>query len=258
MNTLDSLDFTPSAQANSRPHIIRAQSRFDLTLLLRNGEQLLLMLVIPLALLVGLTYATFISLTGDSRINIVTPGILALAVMSTAFTSLAISTGFDRRYGVLKYLGVTPLGRSGLVASRSIAVLLVEIIQLAIISAVAFALGWHPAGNVISVLLLLAVGTAAFASWALVIAGWLRAEATLAVANAIFLVLLMAGSTIIPSSDIPGGMAAVGRLLPSGALGDGLREVLTAGNPLPIWSLVVLAAWAVVGTIVATRTFKWE
>src|SRR5215470_697326 len=103
-----------------------AQAGLEFRTLIRNGEQLLLTLVIPVLLLVVFSAEALINIGPGSRINFIAPGILALAVMSTSFTSLAIGTSFERRYGVLKRLGSTPLSRGGLVAAKAVTVLAVE------------------------------------------------------------------------------------------------------------------------------------
>jgi len=243
-----------------RHTIVFRQSVFELRLLLRNGEQILLTLLIPVVLLVGLGRTTVVSV-GDidaARIDVVVPGILALAVMSTAFTSLAISTGFDRRAGVLKFLGATPLLRSGLLWSRAGATLAMVAIQLLVLLPLAFAMGWSPAGSLLSALVVIAAGVASFATLGIALAGLLRAEATLAAANAIYLLLLLAGGVVIPLSELPGSMAAIAALLPSGALGEGLRQVLLHGEALPWPQLAVLLAWTAAAGLVASRTFRWE
>ena len=194
-----------------------------------------------------------------SAVDTLTPGILALAVMSTSFTSLAIATGFERRYGVLKRLGASPLPRSGLLAGKVGALLCVELLQAVVICAVAFGLGWSPtltAGSVVGALLTAALGTAAFASLGLLVAGALRAEATLAAANLVYLLLMAGGAVVLPSSSY-GGFGHVLAYLPSGALGGGLRQSLL-GQGFPGWQLLVLAVWAAVGTLLTSRTFKWE
>jgi ABC-2 type transport system permease protein len=109
-----------------------------------NAEQLLLALVLPVLLLVALNEVSTPDLGPGRRIDVLTPGVLALAVMSTSFTSQAIATGFDRRYGVLRMLGTTPLGRSGLLAGKVLAVLAVQAVQLLVLGGVALALGWQP------------------------------------------------------------------------------------------------------------------
>jgi ABC-2 type transport system permease protein len=229
--------------------------------MVRNGEQLLLAVVIPVLVLVGgVAGAHRIGIHFDERaIDALTPGVLALAVMSTAFTSLAIATGFERRYGVIKRLGSSPLPRSGLLLGKIGGLLVVELMQVVVIGAVAFALGWEPRRSAIALagaLLALLLGTFAFASLGLFLAGALRAEATLAAANLVYL-LLMAGGAVVLPADAYGGAGHALTWLPSGALGEAMRAALIHGD-VATGSLVVLAAWGALGTVLTARTFTWE
>jgi ABC-2 type transport system permease protein len=181
--------------------------------------------------------------------------------MSTAFTSQAIATGFERRYGVLKRLGATPLSRRGLVAAKTLTVLAVEVLQSALIVIVALALGWNPHGGAAAAawsVVLMVVGTAAFSGLALLMAGTLRAEATLAAANLVYLVMLGIGGVVFPLTKFPAGARPLLKLLPADALSDGLRSMLQLGGGLPVRDLLVLAVWAVAGIGLAVRTFRWE
>jgi len=230
-------------------------------LLLRNGEQLLLALVIPVIVLVGgVLAADRVGLDFPAgSVATLTPGVLALAVLSTSFTSLAISTGFERRYGVLKRLGASPLPRSGLLLGKVGALLLVELLQVVVIGLTALLLGWSPAPGLpgaVGAALVVLLGTAAFASWGLFLAGVLRAEATLAAANLVYLLLMAGGAVVVPSTSY-GAAAPFVELLPSGALGDGLRVAFLDGA-VPVVPLVVLAVWTAVGTALTARTFSWE
>lgn len=233
-------------------------ARFEVVQLLRNGEQLLLTVIIPTLLLVLFAKVDVVDLGPGSRIAFLAPGILALAVMSTAFTAQAIGTGFERRYGVLKWLGSTPLPRWGLLAGKTLAVLAIEVGQLVLLGVVAVALGWRPSGSPwLAVLLLLVLGTAAFSGLALLMAGTLRAEATLAGANLLYLLLLLGGGIVIPLTKFPSGVRLVLGLLPSTALADGLRAAFVDGDVR--WaSMAILAAWAVVALAAAARWFHWE
>lgn len=251
----------PAPGAAPLPRMVRAQAALELRTLLRNGEQLLLTLVIPVLLLLAFGHEDLVSIGSGSRIDFVVPGILALAVMSTAFTGLAIGTGFERRYGVLKRLGASPLSRRGLIAAKTVTVLVVEVGQFALVLAVGALLGWSPVASpaaVVWVPLLLLAGTAAFTGLALLMAGTLRAEATLAAANLLYLILLGLGGILFPLTKFPAGARPVLRLLPSGALSDGLRTVLAHGGGLPARDFVVLCIWAVAGIALAARTFRWE
>ena len=250
--------FTPQPGASTPISRVRAQGIADVMGTLRNGEQLLLTLVIPLGLLVALTWFDFGGTGTTSSIDAVAPGVIALAVMSTAFTSLAIATGFDRRAGALRLLGTTPLTRIQLLIARGVSVAVIEAIQIVLIVATAAALGWRPGSGLLWALVLVALGTAAFATWAFVLAGALRAEATLVVANGIYLVLMLAGGVVVPASSLPSGWATVVTYLPSGALAEGLRAALNEPSTAPWAACVVLTVWAVGGFLVAARTFRWD
>jgi ABC-2 type transport system permease protein len=245
----------PAPAAASRGQMLRAQAGAELTLLLRNGEQLLLTMVIPLGLLVGLSTVPAVTVDGR-RVDFFVPGILALAIMSTAFTGQAIATGFDRQYGVLKRLGATPLPRSVLLQAKTLAVLAVELVQVVLLCSVGLALGWHPHGNVLGTVLLIALGTAAFAGLGLLIGGTLPGLTTLAVANLVWLVLLSLGGVVFPLKDYGAAQHAL-VYLPTAALADGLRSLLRDGS-FVVRDAVVLAGWAVAGLAAASRWFRWE
>jgi ABC-2 type transport system permease protein len=251
----------PAPGAAPLPRMIGAQAGLELRTLLRNGEQLVLTLIIPVLLLAAFSKEDLVSYPGHSRIDFLAPGILALAVMSTAFTSQAIATGFERRYGVLKRLGATPLSRRGLIAAKTLTVLVVEALQAILIIVVALAIGWHPRGGVAAAawaVLLMVAATAAFSGLALLMAGTLRAEATLAAANLVYLIMLGIGAVVFPLTKFPAGSRHVLLLLPADALSDGLRSVLQNGSGLPGADLLVLLVWAAVGIALAVRTFRWE
>jgi ABC-2 type transport system permease protein len=253
--------FTPRPGAAPLPRMVLAQARMESRLMLRNGEQLLLAVVIPVIVLVGMVRgAGRLGLDYDHPVvDVVTPGVLALAVLSTSFTSLAIATAFERRYGVLKRLGSSPLPRSGLLAGKVGALVLVEVFQLVVLSVVGQLLGWDPhtgGAGILGAVLAVLLGTAAFASLGLLMAGALRAEATLAAANLVYLLLLAAGAVILPASAY-GSLGDLAAWLPSGALGEAMRQALLDGTVA--WrDLLVLLGWAAVGTAATARTFSWE
>ncbi|GAA0468310.1 ABC transporter permease [Streptomyces sp. NPDC046215] len=256
--------FTPKPGAAPLPRMIRAQAALETRMLLRNGEQLLLTVVIPTLLLVLFSTVDIVTVpvgTADGEgkaVDFLAPGILALAVLSTAFTGQAIATGFERRYGVLKRLGASPLPRWALMAAKTCSVLVTEVLQIVLLTVIAFALGWSPHGNPFAVLLLLVLGTAAFSGLGLLMAGTLKAEATLAAANLVFLLLLVGGGVIVPLDKFPDAAQSVLGLLPISALSDGLRDVLQHGAGMPWGDLGILAVWAVLGLGAAARYFRWE
>lgn len=235
------------------------QLRTELHLVRRNGEQLLLTLGIPVLLLVFFSLVDVLPTGTDEPIDFLAPGVLALAVMSTAMVSLGIGTGFERSYHVLKRLGTTPLGRGRLIAAKIASVAVVEMVQFAVLVPVAYALGWSPNDprwlTAIGVVLL---GTIAFAGLGLTFAGRLRGEINLAALNGLYLVMLLLGGMVVPFSKLPGALRSVAHALPSGALADVLREALANGGTRPGTSLIVLTVWAVVTPIAAAVLFRWD
>lgn len=250
--------FRPDPGRAPAARMIAAATRQELIVLARNSEQLTLSFIIPLAALIAMALVHVGDLP-EPRIATVAPGILALAIMSASFTSQAIITGFDRRYGVLKRLAATGFPRWLLLASKACAALVVVAVQCVLLGAVALlALHWRPAGNPLWVLLLALLGIAAFIGLAMLIGGTMRAEAVLGVANLIWLALIGIGGVLIPLTGAPRWVQIIGDLTPAGALTNGLRAVLTDGAAPGLVPLCVLAAWAALGWLGTVRWFKWH
>jgi ABC-2 type transport system permease protein len=239
---------------------LRAQTAAELRLTLRRGDAVLLTLAIPVGLLVFFSLVQVLPKpAGVHRsVTFLAPGVLALAVMSTAMVSLGIATGFERQYGVLKRLGATPLGRPALLAAKTGSTLAVEVLQAVVLVGVALALGWRPGGDPALAVGAGALATVAFAGVGLLMAGALRAEVTLAAANGLYLALLLLGGMVFPLSELPSGLRQVAEALPAGALSVALHGTLTAGAGAPAWSWAVLAAWAVAAPLAAAAAFRWE
>jgi ABC-2 type transport system permease protein len=251
------LDLSPAGVAAPPSRQLAAQTAMELRLMLRNGEQLLLTVIIPTVLLILFASAPIADLP-KPRIDFLVPGVLALAVMSTAFTGQAIGTGFERRYGVLRRLGTTPLPRGLLLAAKTLSVLCVELLQVALVCLVGLGYGWSPHGSALTVIGLLLSGTLAFSALGLLMAGTLRAEATLAGANLVYLVLLVLGGVAFPLTDFSGGVRQVLQLLPIAALSGGLRVTLETGRSAPLHDWVTLLVWAGAGGAAAARWFRWD
>jgi ABC-2 type transport system permease protein len=241
---------------------LAAQTRAEVYMTLRRGETLLLTIGIPVVFLLFFSTVHVVSTPHQKAVDFFVPGILALAVMSTAMVSLGIATGFERGYGVLKRLGSTPLGRPRLLGAKIVTVVLVEILQGAVLVAVGFALGWNPggsgsggAGAAVGAALL---GTVAFGGIGLFLAGVLKAEVNLAAANGLYIVLLLLGGMVVPIAKLPGGVQAVAKVLPADALAAALHAGLGGGSAVPTLSWVVLAVWAVATPVAAALSFRWE
>jgi ABC-2 type transport system permease protein len=238
----------------------RAQLGAELRLTARRGDSVLLNLAIPVGLLVFFSLVDVLPKPAGVRhaVQFLTPGVMALAVMSTAMVSLGIATGFERQYAVLKRLGSTPLGRGRLLTAKMATVAVVEMAQIAVLVVVGLILGWDPGGPAALAVPAVLLATAAFAGLGLLMAGTLRAELTLAAANGLYLLLLLLGGMIFPLSKLPTALRDVARALPAGALSDALHGSLTAGASVPLRAWIVLAVWGVAAPAAAARLFRWE
>ena len=236
---------------------VLAQTRVELALTLRRGESVLLSLGIPVLLLAFFSVVDVLPTGTEEPIDFLAPGVLALAVMSTAMVGLGIATGFERQYGVLKRLGSTPIGRPALLTAKTLAILAVEVLQVAVLVAVSLALGWRPSGSAVAVASAMLLATVAFAGLGMLMAGRLRGEAVLAAANGLYLVLLLLGGMVIPVGELPAALRAVARALPAAALSDVVHAASSAAA-VPGRAWVVLAAWAVAAPLAAAATFRWE
>jgi ABC-2 type transport system permease protein len=240
-----------------------AQTKAEIYMTLRRGETLLLTVGIPVLFLAFFSSVHVVSTPTAKAVDFFTPGILALAVMSTAMVSLGIATGFERGYGVLKRLGATPLGRPRLLGAKIATIVCVEVVQAAVLVPVGYLLGWHPGGHgaeaaVLSAIAVVLLATVAFAGIGLFMAGVLRAEVNLAAANGLYLVLLLLGGMVVPLGKLPTALADVAKVLPADALAAGLHAALGTGSSVPTLSWVVLAAWAVAAPVAAALSFRWE
>lgn len=241
----------------SRRRALLAQTRMELLLTVRRGESLLVTVAIPVAILVFFSQIDVIT-DVEEPVDFLVPGILALAVMSTAMVSLGIATGYERHYGVLKRLGSTPLSRTGLLAAKTTNVLTIELVQIVVIAAVGAALGWSLTLRIVPAVVFLLVGTVTFAGLGLLMAGTLRAEANLALSNALFLLLLFLGGMAYPLERLPGALEAIAKALPAAALAEAVRDVLTPGRAFPLAPVLVLLAWTVAAPCAAAWLFRWE
>lgn len=251
---------TPRADLDRRLPVARAllaQTGMELRLLVRSAESLLVTFGIPLGILVFFSTVDVLPTGDDGGVDFLVPGVLAISVAATGLVAVSIQTAFERKYGVLKRLGGTPLPRAGFMAAKGLAVGALLVVQTGLTLAIAAGpLGWRPAGGVALAVLAVVVGAVTHTALGLLLAGTLRAEATLALSNALFLVLLVVSGVSFDAEVLPDGLAAVGRVLPLGALGEALRVAFEGGAP---WGpLAVVAGWGALAVAVASRTFRWE
>jgi ABC-2 type transport system permease protein len=243
---------------------IAAVSAMELRLVVRRAENLFATIVIPTLVLVLFSSLSILP-TGASRaVDFLLPGSIALGIIATCLVSLGITTAYDRAYGVLKRLGGSPLSRPELVVARLLTVLVVEAVQIALLVGTATAfLGWSagPGGSLVLTIVAVILGTVAFAGLGLVLAGTLRAETVLALANVLFLGFLVVGGIIVPIDRLPGPLAAIAAALPAAPLSELLRAGLGSAAPAGAdltSPLALLAAWAAGAAVGAAARFRWE
>lgn len=261
IQTSNTIDYhnTESSKPASFVRQVLVQTRYELLLTARRGENIFITLIVPVLLLIFFASLNIVPPVNGSPINFLLPGILALAIMAAGMVNLGIATAYERYYGVLKRLGSSPLPRSGLICAKVISIIILEIVQVILLVGVSILMyGWKPGGSPLLTLLVVLLGTITFAALGLAMAGALRAELTLAGANALFLIFVLIGGGILPLSHLPAPVAAVAQLLPAAALTDALQKVMVNGAPFPTFSLITLIVWAVIVLLIAIRTFKWE
>lgn len=236
------------------------QLGMELRLTARRGESVLVTAVVPVVILVFFASIDVLPSSVGSPVDFLLPGSLALAVVASSLVSLGIATAYERAYGVLKRLGGSPLTRANLLAAKIGAVLVVELLQVGLLISIAWlALGWSPAPTANAAMLAVAValGTIAFAGLGLLMAGTLRAEATLALANALFLATLLLGGVIVPVDQLPAGLGGVAAVFPGAALSEAIRIALGADGDAS-GPIAILAAWGIGAVGLTARTFRWE
>lgn len=230
----------------------------ELRIILRNGEQLLLTMIIPVVLLAFFGNVDVLPSGTDEPLDFLVPGVYAVAIMSSAMVSMGIATGFERSYLVLKRLGATPLTRTELVVAKVLSIFVIELLQAVILLSLGLLLGWQPIGNTWGLTVpIVLLGTAAFGGVGLIMAGSLRAEINLATQNGLYLLLLLLGGMIIPRDSLPGVLSSIAQALPSTALADALRSSLNGSGAL-LQPIAILAAWGIFAPLVAARRFRWS
>lgn len=263
MTMVDRTPQWPAVQEHTSGHAVPVLTRilrqgvYETMNMLRNGEQLLVSIIIPVMVLIGVHSMGMLDTAELSTLDILTPGVLTIAVMSSAFTSQGIGTAFDRRYGVLRFLSTTPIGNTGLILGKAMAVLMVLVVQLIVLLGVAMALGYRlQLAGTLPAAVFLFIGAIAFTSLGLLVAGTLRPEATLAITNLLWILLGAAGGSVFPLRE-DGFLTPLLQWLPSAALGDGMRVALLEGQ-WALLPLLIISLWAGAATALTVKFFSWK
>jgi len=238
---------------------VLAQAGLEVEMVLRQGEALLLTILIPVGglLVFGHLHLVPVPRGVPSQVNFVLAGAIAFGIMASGMVSQSITVAFDRSYGVLKRLGATPLGRRGIILAKLVAVVVLELVQLVILVAVGAAMGWHPEGNVGIFVLGWLAATSAFAGLGLLMGGTLRAELVLGLATLAWLVLLGLGSIVVPLASLPSALAIVAKLLPAAGASEMILHGIAAPSGPPLWAVINVVVWGLGAPLAAVRLFKW-
>jgi len=242
--------------------VLRAQSRVEFRLLLRQRETVFFGLALPLLFMgfVGIAYRAGVY-KGYTGIDYLLPPYLVMAVMSVAIVNMGISFAAQRASGALKRLGGTPLPRITLLLAKvfSSAVFIAVACLLLLVLAVT---AYHAQvrGNPLDVLVALAIGIAAFSAIGVALGGTIAADCAAAITNAIYLPLLFLGGSFVPVDRMPTALKDLAELLPPAHLVDALQTILVRGQGLPAtgWNLPLVAAWGIAALLVAGRRLRWE
>lgn len=244
--------FAPAPQRASFSKMAAAQGHIEAKLMLRHGEQLLVNLIVPAALLVA---AAIVPIFGDLGFDELVPMVFAIAATSAGFTGQAIALAFDRRYGALKRTGASGVPAWVIIAGKIIGVLAMVGVQVVVLGTLAFALGWRTSvGGALLGLVTLLVGVAVFTSLGLLMGGTLSSEMVLALANLIWLVLMGVVGWVACSGDI--AHAGWWNAVPTVALAGALTQALHGGFDAPAW--ISLFVWAAAGITAAARWFRFD
>ncbi|MFW9097489.1 ABC transporter permease [Corynebacterium striatum] len=244
--------FTPNPQRASVWAMTRAQGVIESKLMIRHGEQQLLSIVIPLALLIGA--ARMESVTGQG-LKEVFPMVLAVASTSSGFTGQAISLAFDRRYGALKRTGASGVPAWTIIAGKIAAVFSMVLLQVVVLGGVAFLLGLRVGlSGIVLALFTLVLGVASFTALGLLLGGTLSSEMVLAVANLIWFILMGVVGWAMYSQGL--GNDRLLTLVPTVAMASALNDAFN--NVFPWQELLVLIAWAGAASFAAVRWFRFE
>ncbi|MBC3178798.1 multidrug ABC transporter permease [Corynebacterium lujinxingii] len=245
--------FAPAPRRASFGAMALAQGRVEAKLMLRHGEQLLVNLLIPAAVLVA---AAFVPIFGDSTdFNTLVPMVFAVAATSAGFTGQAIALAFDRRYGALKRTGASGVPPWTIIVGKIMGVLATVAVQIVVLGALALVLGWRVsvAGAVFGLVALL-FGVATFTAMGLLMGGTLSSELVLALANLIWIAFMGIVGWVVYSGELAN--AGWWNLVPTVALAGALAEAVELRFNALAW--ISLAVWAAVAVVGAVRLFRFD
>jgi ABC-2 type transport system permease protein len=248
--------------------LVLHQFRFDQKTFWRNPASVFFTVLLPVMFL--LIFATIFGndeideLGGIKTTTYYVPAIITLGVISATMQSLAISLTVDRENGLLKRTRGTPLPTWVFIAGRVGNAMVVSVLSLVVVAAIGRVLygveiPWERLPAVLAALL---VGAASFSCMGFALSAAIPSEdAAAPISNVALLPLYFLSGIFIPESEIPDGVLRFADLFP---VRNFFEAFFTAWSPPAVgagfeWGhLAIVAAWGVLGLVIAIRTFRWE
>jgi ABC-2 type transport system permease protein len=243
------------------------QFRFDQKIFWRNPASVFFTAVFPLLFL--FIFATFFKNAEIEGLDVdgatyYVPAIVALSVISATTVKLAMNLSSEREAGMLKRLRGTPLPPSAFVAGRvgnSLVISLILVVLVSVIGALFYGVS-IPTQTMPAVLVTLAVGAASFSCLGFALAAVIPSEdAAPAVTNAIVFPLYFVSGVFVPADEIPDGILHFADIFPVRHFFEAFFTAWdpnTTGAGFALGDLAIVAAWGVLGLLIAVRYFRWE
>jgi ABC-2 type transport system permease protein len=246
--------------------LVLHQLRFDLRAMRRNRRAQFFVLALPLLLLL-----TFAGLFGTDAVEVAgqqvaanrasVPGIMGLAILTSAFVALTQAIVAQREAGILKRRRATPVPAAVLVISRALAATLSSLAACALLVLVAGAAYGidAPAAGLGPLALAVVAGSLCFACCGFAVAAAVtNADSAQPLIQVVMLPLQMISGVYFPISQLPDWLQHVALAFPLAHLTNALQHAWLASGPEIAWGDIgVLALWAAGAAFVAARRFRW-
>ncbi len=238
------------------------QVRWEQLVFWRSREAAVFVFLFPLLLFALLTAVYNGRIYGHPASWALLAGMLGYGTANTAFAGLALIIVARRELGILKRIRATPLPPPTYLAAvliSTLAVFALQAVSLFVLGRLLKSTPWP--SHLVSLVLALALGAAAFAGLGLAITGFIRSlEGSSAVLNLLVLPMAFLSGSFGTTRHYPRALRAIGDVLPLKYLLDAVNAIYLHGRNL--WdkptAVAVLAAWGALGMVVALRTFRWE
>ena len=230
--------------------------KMELKKLIRQPANLFMNLLFPAVLTIVFLFA-FSDPEMGMDINSLVPGLIVYAVIFMIMT-IAQSFSSERKEGLLKRLSTTPMTSAEFMGSRIIAHMVISIVQVVVVIALAYLLGFRPNSGIEGILIALP----AVALFALSAVGLGLITATVAKTpeaatgiSFIFILPQMFFGTFVPITDTTKPIA---QFIPSYYIVDALQSILEGNwiNTNTVVDLIIVTAFSILVVALGILLFK--